>query len=109
MSTLKDLMREYWAHRPMELAAALSYYSLLSLAPLVLMTVALAALLFERGAVETTIVTEIRALIGDSGARWSTRSCGTPTTRRPACSRWRSARSFSSWARPRCSCSFRMR
>jgi len=68
MSTLKDLMREYWAHRPMELAAALSYYSLLSLAPLVLMTVALAALLFERGAVEATIVTEIRALIGDSGA-----------------------------------------
>lgn len=68
VSTLKGILREYWAHRPMELAAALSYYTLLSLAPLVLMTVALATLLFERGAVETTIVREIRALIGDSGA-----------------------------------------
>jgi uncharacterized BrkB/YihY/UPF0761 family membrane protein len=40
MSTLKEILREYWADRPMELAAALSYYTLLSLAPLVLMTVA---------------------------------------------------------------------
>lgn len=68
MSTLRGILREYWAHRPMELAAALSYYSLLSLAPLVLMTVTLAALLFERGAVEATIVSEIRALIGHPGA-----------------------------------------
>jgi uncharacterized BrkB/YihY/UPF0761 family membrane protein len=37
MTTLKELAREYWANRPMELAAALSYYTLLSLAPLVLM------------------------------------------------------------------------
>ena len=46
-SALKDVLREYWAHRPMELAAALSYYTLLSLAPLVLMAVALAGLVFE--------------------------------------------------------------
>ena len=32
MTTLKELAREYWANRPMELAAALSYYTLLSLA-----------------------------------------------------------------------------
>ena len=42
MTMLKELAREYWANRPMELAAALSYYTLLSLAPLVLMTVAVA-------------------------------------------------------------------
>lgn len=68
MSTLNVILREYWAHRPMELAAALSYYTLLSLAPLVLMTVAVAGLLFERVAAERTIVAEIRGLIGDSGA-----------------------------------------
>ncbi len=44
MSTLKEIMRGYWADRPMELAAALSYYTLLSFAPLVLMTVAVAGL-----------------------------------------------------------------
>jgi membrane protein len=51
MTMLKELAREYWANRPMELAAALSYYTLLSLAPLVLMTVAVAGLVFERASV----------------------------------------------------------
>jgi len=61
-------VREYWSNRPMELAAALSYYTLLSLAPLVLMTVSLAGLVFERAAVEGRVVTEIRELIGREGA-----------------------------------------
>jgi membrane protein len=52
----------------MEQAAALSYYTLLSLAPLVLLAVAVAGLVFERPAVEGRIVTEIRALVGDDGA-----------------------------------------
>lgn len=68
MRTLKELAREYWANRPMELAAALSYYTLLSLAPLVLMTVAVAGLVFERATVETRIVTEMRLLVGDEGS-----------------------------------------
>ena len=67
-STLKEVVREYWGHRPMELAAALSYYTLLSLAPLVLMTVALAGLVFERTAVERKLVAEMRDLVGAAGA-----------------------------------------
>jgi len=65
---LKEVVREYWSNRPMELAAALSYYTLLSLAPLVLLTVSLAGLVFERAAVEGKVVTEIRALVGHEGA-----------------------------------------
>jgi membrane protein len=61
-------VREYWSNRPMELAAALSYYTLLSLAPLVLMTVSLAGLVFERADVEGKVVAEIRALVGHEGA-----------------------------------------
>jgi membrane protein len=68
MAALRELFREYWAHRPMDLAAALSYYTLLSLAPLALMAVAVASVIFERAAVEGKIVSEIRDLIGDSGA-----------------------------------------
>jgi membrane protein len=68
MTTLKELAREYWANRPMELAAALSYYTLLSLAPLVLMTVAVAGLVFERATVERRIVTEMGLLIGSEGS-----------------------------------------
>jgi membrane protein len=52
----------------MELAAALSYYTLLSLAPLVLMVVAVAGLVFERTAVEQKLVAEMRDLIGAAGA-----------------------------------------
>jgi membrane protein len=61
-------VREYWSNRPMELAAALSYYTLLSLAPLVLMTVSLAGLVFERAAVEGRVASEIRGLVGHEGA-----------------------------------------
>jgi membrane protein len=52
----------------MELAAALSYYTLLSLAPLVLVVVALAGLVFERAAVESKLVAEMRELVGAAGA-----------------------------------------
>lgn len=65
---LKEIVREYWSNRPMELAAALSYYTLLSLAPLLLMTVSLAGLIFERAAVEGRVITEIRGLVGHDGA-----------------------------------------
>ncbi len=65
---LKEIAREYWSNRPMELAAALSYYTLLSLAPLVLMTVSLAGLVFERAAVEGRVASEIRDLVGHEGA-----------------------------------------
>jgi len=68
MSALKEIAREYWANRPMELAAALSYYTLLSVAPLVLMTVAVAGLVFEHTAVEGRIIAEMRLLVGDEGA-----------------------------------------
>ena len=65
---LREVLGAYWAARPMEQAAALSYYTLLSLAPLVLLAVAVAGLVFERPAVEGRIVTEMRALVGDDGA-----------------------------------------
>lgn len=67
-SALEEILREYWAHRPMELAAALSYYTLLSLAPLVLMAVSVAGLVFERTAVEEKLVTEMGELVGAAGA-----------------------------------------
>ena len=68
MTMLKELGREYWANRPMELAAALSYYTLLSLAPLVLMAVAVAGLIFDHATVEGKIVNEIRLLVGPEGS-----------------------------------------
>src|SRR5262245_25125461 len=65
---LGEVLSAYWAARPMEQAAALSYYTLLSLAPLVLLTVSVVGLVFERPTVERRIVMEMRALVGDDGA-----------------------------------------
>ena len=67
-SALEAVLLEYWSHRPLELAAALSYYTILSLAPLVLMAVGVAGLVFERTAVEEKLVAEMGALIGAAGA-----------------------------------------
>ena len=68
MTALREFAREYWSNRPMELAAALSYYTLLSLAPLVLMVVAVAGLVFDRATVEGRMVTEMRLLVGAEGS-----------------------------------------
>lgn len=68
LAVLKEFAREYWSIRPMELAAALSYYTLLSLAPLVLVTVSVAGLVFDRATVEGKIVREIRLLVGPEGS-----------------------------------------
>ena len=65
---LADSFREFWSDRPMELAAAVSYYTLLSLAPIVLVTVSVMGLAFRREDVESRIVGEMRGLVGESGA-----------------------------------------
>lgn len=67
-SELRETVREFRADRPMELAAAVSYYTVLSLAPIVLVAVAVGALVFGREAVEGQIVAEMRGLVGESGA-----------------------------------------
>lgn len=68
LTTLRETVREFMDDRPMELSAAVSYYTLLSLAPIVLVTVAGASLLFRREDVEARIVTEIQGLVGQAGA-----------------------------------------
>lgn len=56
-------------HEGLRLAASLSFYSLLSLAPLVILSIALSSLAFGRSAAEGAIISEARDLIGAGGAR----------------------------------------
>lgn len=67
-SLAREVLRELKADEPMHLAASLSYYTLLSLAPLLLVVVAVAGLAFEREAVEGRLVLEMQGLIGRAGA-----------------------------------------
>lgn len=51
------------------MGAALAYYTLFSLAPLMLIVIAVAGLLFGEDAARGEIATQLRALMGDGGAR----------------------------------------
>jgi membrane protein len=74
------MFRNYWQdvrttayswlrHEGPRLAASLSLYSLLSLAPLVLLSIALASLVFGHSAAQDAIINEVRGLMGTDGAR----------------------------------------
>src|SRR5437879_10646840 len=54
------------AHR---LGAALAYYTLFSIAPLLLIAIAIAGLVFGRSQAQAQIVAQLRTLMGAAGAR----------------------------------------
>ncbi|MBS0580826.1 MAG: YihY/virulence factor BrkB family protein [Proteobacteria bacterium] len=56
-------------HEGARLAASLSFYTLLSLAPLVILTIAITAALFGRPAAQQSIIGEVGRLVGPEGAR----------------------------------------
>jgi membrane protein len=59
---------DFFDDDPFEKAAAVSYYTLLALAPLLLVVMAMAGMVFGREAVEGQIVAEMRGLVGEKGA-----------------------------------------
>jgi membrane protein len=65
---LKQTVSNWLDHEGPRLAASLSLYSLLSLAPLVILTMALASLAFGRSAAQQALIDEVRNLMGGEGA-----------------------------------------
>lgn len=63
-----ETLRTFSEDEPFQLAAALSYYTLLSLAPLLLVIIGAAGLLLGEEQVREAIVGQIRELVGDQGA-----------------------------------------
>jgi membrane protein len=55
-------------HEGPRLAASLSLYSLLSLAPLIILCISIASFGFGRGAAQQAVVSEMRRMMGNSGA-----------------------------------------
>lgn len=64
----RAVLNDFTRHECFDLAAALSYYTLLSFAPLILVVVAIASLVFDRSGVEEHIAREVSTLIGDAGS-----------------------------------------
>ena len=65
----KETVTRWTEDKASALAAALAYYSLFSLAPLVLIAVAVAGLVFGQQAAEGQLYSQLAGLIGDSGAK----------------------------------------
>jgi membrane protein len=73
LKALWELLIETWnawsTHKAPRSGAALAYYTLFSLAPLLVIVIAVAALVFGQEAAQGKIVTEIQGVVGVEGAR----------------------------------------
>jgi membrane protein len=66
---IKDTFTQWSDDNPFQLAAALAYYTLFSLAPLLLIAIAVAGLVFGREASQNQIIGGIEDLVGVQSAR----------------------------------------
>ncbi|MDP9036332.1 MAG: YihY/virulence factor BrkB family protein [Myxococcota bacterium] len=64
----KDTFQRWLDDKVPRLGAALSYYTVFSLAPVLILVIALAGLIFGRDAAQGKIVGELRGLVGNDGA-----------------------------------------
>ncbi|MBD1920908.1 YihY/virulence factor BrkB family protein [Microcoleus sp. FACHB-831] len=65
---LKETFKEWQEDKASRLAAALAYYTTFSLAPLLIIAIAIASLVFGQEAAQGTIDDQLRGLIGSEGA-----------------------------------------
>ncbi|MGH8065053.1 MAG: YihY/virulence factor BrkB family protein [Candidatus Entotheonellia bacterium] len=69
LALLKETCFEWYADRGPRLGAALAFYTLFSLAPLLMIIIAIAALAFGREIAYTQLIQQVEAFIGAEGAR----------------------------------------
>jgi membrane protein len=68
LTLLKRTVQEWSEDKASRLAAALSYYTIFSLAPLLVIVIAIAGLVFGEEAAQQQLVGQIEALVGEEGA-----------------------------------------
>lgn len=72
---LKEAWTEFTNDKAQRPGAALAYYTLFSIAPLLLISIAIAGLVFGKSQAQAQIIGQLRTLTGDAGAnvRWWSR------------------------------------
>lgn len=65
---LKETFREWKEDEALQLGAALAYYTIFSIAPMLLVVISVAGLVWEREAVQGQIVQQAQGLVGRDGA-----------------------------------------
>ena len=68
MAVAADTGKSFVADEPFQLAAALSYYTLLSMAPLLLIVTGFAGFMLGQQEVQQELLTQMRELVGEQGA-----------------------------------------
>lgn len=68
LDTLKESFKEWKEDDALQLGAALAYYTIFSIAPLLLIVIAIAGLVWEREAAAGTIYRQFDSLLGPQGA-----------------------------------------
>src|SRR5436305_13655257 len=66
---IKESFQEWQKDGALDLGAALAYYTIFSLAPLLLVALAVAGLLWDRGQIQGQLIAEIQGLMGPQGAQ----------------------------------------
>jgi membrane protein len=66
---VRDTLFAWFEHSAFQLAAALAYYALFSIAPLLLIAISIVGLVFGQEAASAGVMEQIRYLVGDNGAR----------------------------------------
>ena len=64
---LRDTLVQWNQHEPMRLSASLAFYSIMSLAPLVILSITLVALVTGATAAQQQVLAQFRALLGPDG------------------------------------------
>lgn len=67
-SVLKQTVAEWQRDKVSRLAAALAYYTTFSLAPVLVIVIAVASFLFEQSTVQTRIIEQLQGLLGENAA-----------------------------------------
>src|SRR6266403_4150504 len=68
-SVVKEAATNWSSHKDARQGAALAYYSVFSLGPIIVIAIAVAGLLFGHDAVTSQVMSSIREMLGDTGAK----------------------------------------
>ena len=67
-NTLKAAALQWMDHKDAKAGAAIAYYSIFSIGPLIVVVISIAVLVFGREGVQAEVTTAIKGLLGDKGA-----------------------------------------
>ena len=68
-TVMKEAATNWSSHKDARQGAALAYYSVFSLGPIIVIAIAVAGLLFGRDAVTSQMMSSIKEMLGDTGAK----------------------------------------